>query len=419
MATNLSECTSSEVARSLHSSLTHLKILHIVGDSKFGGAASCILRLAEMWHGEVDVSILTTDTELQKAARSAGIGVVDLVCIRRKIRPLWDLAGLIRLWRFLKNENFTVVHTHTTKAGYIGRIAARMAHVPVILHTAHGFAFHEGSSRANVAFCALLERIAARCCDRIATVSEFHRRWALELNIAESGRVRAIPNGTPDMLAGAHVSRREVRGKLGISDEDIMLFTPGRLAREKGLETLFKALARTRAIQNRRLTLVLAGDGPTRAALERRARDLGVRGHVQFLGFRHDIKELLSAADIVVLPSLREGLSVALLEAMSAGQAIIATSIGSNLEAVNAVRGSSQAAVIVPVEDEEALAHAIVVLSWNAETRSWIGNKARALWEEKYTLDRMVMAYHETYLELVRGKLLGDSHEICHRVNRL
>ena len=131
-------------------------------------------------------------------------------------------------------------------------------------------------------------------------------------------------------------------------------------------------------------------------ALERRAESLGISAQVQFLGFREDIGALLEAADIVTLPSLREGLSIALLEAMSAGRALIVTSIGSNLEAV---RG---AALVVPVEDPKALSGAIVRLAEDATLRAELGQRAREVWERNYTIERMLKAYLETYLALLQ-----------------
>jgi len=380
-----------------------VKILHVIGDSKYGGAAKSIIRLAQLWSSSGwEARILTSDPVFQKACSEANIEYAGVDCIWRQIRPLKDLAGLFRLWRFLKMEHVTIVHTHTTKAGFVGRIAARLAGVPIIIHTIHGFAFHEGSSRAKITFYTLLEKIAGAFCHRIITVSKFHRDWAVTLRIARADKLHAIPNGIPDICEERCPLRSEVRASLGVSEDDVLLFTPGRLAAEKGLEDLLAAVAAVRGRLSRQVKVIIAGDGALLPDLQRDAEILGLSSQIRFLGFRSDIGALLQAADIVALPSLREGLSIALLEAMSAGRAIVATSIGSNLEAVGGSPQGPPAAIIFASEDRDALANAIVRLADNAPLRRDLGARARLRWEQEYNIFRTLTTYEETYQDLLR-----------------
>ena len=123
-----------------------MKMIHVVGDSKWGGGGTIILALADMARGlGWEVDFLTTDPICRQMAAAHGLGIIDLDVIWRDIRPLRDLRGLYRLYRFFKTHRYQLVHTHTSKAGVVGRIAARLAGVPAVLHTAHAFPFHEES----------------------------------------------------------------------------------------------------------------------------------------------------------------------------------------------------------------------------------------------------------------------------------
>jgi glycosyltransferase involved in cell wall biosynthesis len=395
-----------------------VRLLHIIGNSRFGGAARIILRLgqvaqAEGWH----VDILTTDPVFQQAVREHGLGLVNLDVIRRKIRPAWDLAGMVRLLQFLRHERYQIVHTHTSKAGFVGRMAARLAGVPVIVHTAHGFAFHERSPVSKRLFYSGLERMAAKWCDRIVSVSEFHRRWALELGICNPGEILAIPNGVAIPGRNSGIAPAEFRHGLGARDNDLLILSMARLAGDKGIDHLIEAAAMLPRA-GRSFKVVIAGDGPVRARLEQMAAHLGVTGRVSFLGFREDVSDLLAACDLVVLPSLREGLSMTLLESMAAGKPIIATSIGSHRE----LASQADMARLVPPADARALSEAILRLSQQPALMAHFGASARALFESHYTEDRMLDAYRRLYFDLLREKcpagepLAGRQVQECHEL---
>ena len=376
-----------------------VKLLHITGDSRFGGAGRIIIGLGRIARAEGwTVDILTTDEVFQRVAIQDGLGVVDLDVIRREIRPVWDLAGLARLVNFLRRERYGIVHTHTSKAGFVGRIAARLAQVPVIVHTAHGFAFHERSPRRVQRFYSALERAASHWCDRIVSVSEFHRHWAIELGICDASKIVAIPNGIghlpPPMLAPL-----ELRQRLGARPTDLLILTMARLVADKGIEFLIQA-ASMLARFDRRFLIAIAGSGPQRAALEQLSRNLGVEDRVVFLGFREDVSDLLAASDLIVLPSFREGLSIALLEAMAAGKPIIATNIGSHKE----LASQGDIASLVPPGDPSALSESILRLARDPILMARLGTRARALFERDYTEQRMLNEYKALYFDLLKEK---------------
>ena len=377
-----------------------LKLLHITGGSRYGGAARIILRLGQIAQAEGwQVDILTTDPVFQQAVKRHGLGLVNLDVIRREIRPLWDLGGLVRLGAFLRKEPYRIVHTHTSKAGFVGRLAARLAGVPVIVHTAHGFAFHEASPASIRLFYSILERIATRWCDRIVSVSEFHRRWAIELGMCNPGQIIAIPNGIAEFSPKRARAVAELRCQLGVSKGDLLILSMARLAADKGLEYLIEAAAMLPR-SRQQIQVAIAGDGPARDRLEKLAIKLDVTDRVAFLGFREDVGDLLAACDLVVLPSLREGLSIALLEAMVAGKPIVATSIGSQRE----VASHAEMACLAPPADSLALSEAMLRLARDPALMARLGTNARAVYESCYTEDRMLDSYKRLYLDLLRTK---------------
>jgi glycosyltransferase involved in cell wall biosynthesis/ribosomal protein S18 acetylase RimI-like enzyme len=377
-----------------------VRVLHVVGDSRFGGIARIILGLGRVARAEGwQVDVLTTDATVQRLIRQEGMGVVDMDVIRREIRPLWDLAGLLRLQSFLRRESYRIVHTHTTKGGFVGRLAARLAHVPVTVHTAHGFAFHEGSPGRIRVFYSALERIAARCCDRVVSVSEFHRDWALALKMCTPADILAIPNGIASPGSSDPCASAAIRRQLSVPSCEPLILALSRLAADKGIEHLLEAAA-ILLNSKRRYRFMIAGDGPMRARLERLASDLGLSDVVTFLGFRQDVNDLLGACDLVVLPSLREGLSIVLLEAMAASKPIIATSIGSHRE----VASQADMACLVPPANPKKLAQAIQQFADDPPLMEHRGASARSLFESRYTEDRMLESYRQLYLDLLELK---------------
>jgi glycosyltransferase involved in cell wall biosynthesis len=373
------------------------RILHIKGSGGFGGDCVLILELGRMAREQgYGVDVLAVDPVMQDLVRREGLGVVDLDVIRREIRPLWDLRGLARLTSFLAGSRYSIVHTHTSKPGVVGTLAARRARIPAVIHTFHLLPFHEESTKLTTMAYVAIERMAARWCDRIVTVSEHQRAWALRYGIGDARQVVAIPNGVPAARAQPSRTSTEVRAELGVGD-DFMVLSTGRLATQKGLEHLVSAAA----IVRRRVPgakIVLAGDGPLRDALTQLVDDLGLHGTVQVLGFRPDVGDLLAASDLVVLPSLWEGLSISLLEAMAAGKPVVTTSIGGNREATN----DGETAVLVPPKDPYRLAEAIIALANDPGRRAELGHRGFEVQRARYGIQRMLDAYAAEYERLLQ-----------------
>jgi glycosyltransferase involved in cell wall biosynthesis len=379
--------------------VTPPKLLHIKGSASFGGDCVLMLELGQAARERgFEVDILATDPSFREMIVEAGFGLVDLDVIRREIRPLWDFRGLQRLTAFLSRSPYALVHTHTTKPGIVGTLAARRAGIPAVMHTVHLFPFHEETGRLTTTAYVAAERLATRWCDRIVTVSEYQREWALRVGIGKPGQIIAIPNGVPTDRARPTRLPAEVRTELGVG-KAFMILSTGRLAEQKGLEYLIRSAALLREdLPTARY--VLAGEGPLRLRLSKLVSDLGLQDTVSFVGHRSDVGDLLAAADLVVLPSLWEGLSISLLEAMAAGKPVITTTIGSNREVTN----EGETAVLVPPKDPESLAAAIRLLARDPGRLAELGRKGQEAQLERYTLQRMLDAYVAEYDRLLRQK---------------
>lgn len=372
-----------------------IRVLHVIGSSKFGGAAAIILGLAHVAKREGwEVDILATDPVFQEKVREAGFGLVTLNGINRAIRPLADLRGLWRLWRFLRAKRYTIVHTHTSKGGFLGRLAAKLAAVPVVIHTAHGFAIHEASPVTEKIAYVALERLASCWCDEIVCVSEFHRDWGSQLGLARDRKLVAVPNGIQRCLPT--LAPAQVRESLGMAPETFAILCPSRLAPQKGIEDLLHAVLRFKGLLGGRFHVYLAGEGPAQEEYKALSAQLGLNDLVTFLGFRDDIPNLLAAADLVVLPSIREGLSISLLEAMAASKTIIATSIGSNREV--------RSALLVQPGNREELASAIVRVYQDRNLAAQLAQNAGLRFRQHYTEETMLQDYRRLYLRLLSAK---------------
>lgn len=366
------------------------RMLHIVGDSKGGGCTRIVLQIAAGAQASGwSVDVLTSDPLFTEGLRSAGIRPVSLDVVRRDINPVTDAYATWQLTKLIKRGRYDVVHTHRPKPGVIGRLAARRARTPLIVHTLHGFPLKEDAPFAARAVVAQIERLASSWSHEVVAVSHHHARELVERRMAPRSKVHAVPNGIPDLLLDYDgPSTRET------ANDRFTVCVMGRLARQKGLEQLIDAVKVIKDRGGPELRVKIVGEGPIEQELQDRARAAGVAACVDFLGYRTDVARILTGSDIIVLPSLREGMSIALLEAMCCARPIVATSIPGNLEATDGGR----VAWVVPPGDVRALADAIMAAEKTPRTeRERLGRLARSHFLENYLAVRMIDQYLNLY----------------------
>ncbi len=372
------------------------RVLHVVGESAFGGGARIVLAIAvAAQRSGYHVEVLTTDERFQHELVRRGIAPLGLDVIARRLNPLHDALAILRLYRHLRNHKYDIVHTHTSKAGVVGRVSARLARVPIVVHTMHGFAYHGGTPLPLKVAASVAEYIATKACDAIVTVGEYQARSLLETRVAPISKVHSIPNGVPDPFKQKAKGHNAVRAGFGLPETAFLIVCHGRLAPLKGVEILLQSLSDI-GREGYEISCLIVGEGPLREALEARAKDLGLSPNAAiFTGFRDDIADILAAADLAVLPSLREGLSIALLEALSAGVPTVATQIPGNVEV-----SEGGAAVLVPPGSPEALTGAIRDLMTSPRLRASLGRSGRARYAAKYSERTMVEGYLSLYESL-------------------
>jgi glycosyltransferase involved in cell wall biosynthesis len=327
------------------------------------------------------------------AAELEAAGVV-VHCLDRMRTKRFDWGAVSALKRLLRSERIDVVHCHLYHANLYGRIAAWLAGVPAVV------SIHNTYTRVKL-HRRLLNRLLARVTARIIAVSDETRRDILRYDGVPEDKVVTIYNGIDVQRVASALTRAQARQRLGIDEQSIAIGCVGRLEEQKGHRFLLEALARLNDAPRgpARFRVVLVGDGRLRAELEQRAAGLGVAAWTLFLGTRHDVPEILKALDICVMPSLWEGLSVAMLEAMAASLPLVI----SDVSGVSQVIGDNEYGLKVPVGDVSELARAIAGLADAPERRAALGAAARRRVVDAFGAAAMIAAISRTYEEAARA----------------
>jgi glycosyltransferase involved in cell wall biosynthesis len=381
-----------------------IRILRIFSRLNVGGPSLHVIHLAAGLeaHGFRTRLVVGTESEregnLMDLALERRVDVVALSGLGREIRPLADLRALVGLVRLARHFRPHVVHTHTAKAGVLGRVAARLARVPVVVHTYHGHVLREYFGRVTSAAFRGIERVLARATDGLVTVSESVKADLVEMAIAPADRIRVVPLGLELEPFTQDLPRGALRADAGYAAEAPLVGMVGRLAPVKDVPTFLRA---ARLVRSRRpeVRFSLVGDGPERASLEAEVRALGLGDAVCFHGWRRDLPAVYGDLDVVVNASRNEGTPVALIEALAAGRPVVATAVGGTPDVLE---GGTHG-VLVPAQDEEALASAIAA-TLAAPPSPARAAAARARMLARYGVPRLLRDLSDLYRELLHAR---------------
>ena len=330
-------------------------------------------------------------TNLERAER-AGIRIVRIRGLVRNMKLGGDLSAFLELLRVVRVEKPRIVHTHTSKAGILGRWAAWLCRVPVIVHTPHGHVFWGYFGPLETKLYVTLEKITARITDRIIALTGQERDDHLRFRVAPPEKFVTIHSGVDlSRFDAALYDRSKIRIELDIPPGDLVVGTAGRLTPVKGHVHLIAAAAKILAVHPD-TTFVLLGDGELKGRLIEQAEALGLAGKVRFPGWRPDVAAVMSAFDVFALPSLNEGMGRVLVEAMALSRPVVASRTGGITDLVEDGRNG----LLVPPGDSGALADAILRLLGDAALRAAMGGEGRRR-AEIYSTERMVEKIEELY----------------------
>jgi glycosyltransferase involved in cell wall biosynthesis len=375
------------------------KIAHVITNpGSFGGSQrNTLLTIDGLVRDKYEVELICgPGARLIRETREVGAPVHVISKLVRPISLFNDCRAFFHLYRLFRRRRYHVVHTHCIKAGILGRLAARCARVPVVIHTLHGVPFKIGrdfKSRFYVA----MEWLLGCLTDCFVCVGEVLRQEIAALGIAPDEKLATIHSGIDFSAYMPQRAAVEVKRELGVEAAWPIVGCIGRLSEQKAQQFLIEAIA---ALKNDypRIKLLLIGEGPLRPVLEQRIRDLGVSSQVSLLGQREDVADLLNIIDVYAMSSEWEGVGRALTEAMYARLPVATTSVNGVTELIV----HNETGLLVPPGDPQALASAISCVASNPELAKRLSANARQRVDELMDARRMVRSIEELY-----GRLSG------------
>jgi glycosyltransferase involved in cell wall biosynthesis len=359
-----------------------------------GITAYCFLRswFSYLAERNCDVALACTATEFLDEIRRSGARIFHIP-IARSAHPLKDLVSLISLVSLIRKERFDCVHTYTTKAGFIGRLAARLSRVPLIIHTIYDLPHNSTKNPLLRYLYILMERCASGWAHHLVTISHANLDEIRKQRIAPPEKVTVIHLGiNPDDYT-LKIDRAAKREALGIPPSAKVVGVVARLEAAKGHIHLLRAAVKVLE-EIPESYFVIVGRGHLREKLEREAEELGIASHVIFTGFRDDMLEIMSIFDVFTLPSLWEGLGVVLIEAMALRKPTVASRVGGITDIV--VDGET--GILVPPGDPESLASGILRVLGDDEGAQAMGERGYLRMSKEF-LDSMA---NEKMLTLYR-----------------
>lgn len=371
-----------------------IRVLRIIARLNTGGPATHAILLNSGLDETRFKSHLVTGTvsgderDMIEEARKKGVEPVVIPELKRELSLISDIRAFFKLYWIIRRLKPDIVHTHTAKAGTLGRLAAWLNHVPVKIHTFHGHVFHSYFGRLKTALFLAIEKTLAKFTDSIVVISpEQLKEIKDKYKVGREGKHHIIPLGLnlePFLKPAANAGLRE---ELSLGRSTLLVGVIGRLVSVKNHRMFLEAAKKVKvAWPGMKVKFLIVGDGSLRGDLEAYARKLGIDRSVVFTGWRSDLSVVYEALDIVCITSLNEGTPISLIEAMASGKAVVSTDVGGVRDIVT----HNETGLLSPSRDAEAFSKNLLELLLDEDKRAGMGREGRKFVSRKYSKKRLI-----------------------------
>lgn len=381
-----------------------IKVAHIITQLELGGAQqNTLYTVSHLGEDQFQTVLISgpggiLDPEARKLSQQ-GIQVHFVESLVRPISPSADLRALWALYHLLKKEKPHIVHTHSSKAGILGRWAAYWAGVPILIHTFHGLGFHEGQKWPYRFLLAFIERISAKISSKLIAVSRANQSYGLKYQIGKPYQYELIRSGVDLSRFPSPVNRMQKRLELGIQQHKPLVISIGNFKPQKN-PLDFVQMAKHVLKQVPQARFLFVGDGELRPKVEAALLKEGIWDKVLLAGWRKDTAEILSTSDLFVMTSLWEGLPRSLVEAMASGLPVAAYDV----DGIRDILHDGENGFLVTPKDVEALSQRVIQLLKDESLRQRLGSAARISIGKEFDINTMVRQQEELYKSCLGNK---------------
>ena len=374
------------------------KIAHVVTRIASGGVSSVLFSLMRISAGSgYELTLIyggesKLPEEYKLFIRKNNIRTIHIPYLKREIDPVNDFLAFWKLAYIFRREKFDIIHCHTSKAGFLGRLAAGLFSDATVFYMPHGHIFYGYFGKLKTSLFIFLEKIAARFTDKIITLSGNESAEFLRRGIGKKNQFAVVHNGIDTGYFSRAIGKKSKKRELKIERRSPVVTVIARLEPVKGHGILIEAYGRVAELYPGSVCL-LAGDGTLKAGLKKMVKQLHLQDYFIFLGERNDISEILQISDLIVLPSLNEGLGLALIEALSAGKPVVASNVGGVAEIII----NNKNGLLVPAGNPEKLSAAINTILGNPALARKFGNFGKIWAKKHFSEEKMRLSWLNIY----------------------